>query len=209
VFVAALPTISTREVGLLIAGLVLGAGSLVAGVVTQLGPPMRMKQTIVRQYRFAGDRFRRNATFALIPAGTWFLVGALAFSPWAPPAVTDVGAVVFGVGLLTGLWFMWRLPDWAVPRWYREEEAAGFPCLAAKIPRGRFTLLRSLVVMTAVFGGCAWFLWSQNLGPGALAVTLLYGLGALFAIRAQQRNAHAAKQAGSAAGQSPARQSKG
>jgi len=187
---------STTNLGLAVAAMVMGLCGLVMGLRVQFAPSLRLKQQMVKTYRFSPRRFHRNMAFALIPGGIWFLAGGIEFSGWAPRAARDVAALLVVAGLGTQIWFMVRLPRWAIPKWYGQEEAAGFPCLSdasATRARGKVAYVRVAVVVTLVVGGTGWFLWSQNLGAAGLAAAALFGVGSAIGVRAQQRNARAAK----------------
>ena len=170
---------------------VLGVVSLVEGVAIWRGHSLRLRKSVLRQYRWGADRFRRNTTLAMIPGGVWFLTGGLAFlRDWPGPATTFL--VVSSVAaLMLTFWLMVSPPRWAKPRWLVLEEQAGFPSLEAPLPPRRITMwyrMRAWLVLLAVVALAAVAVAFVANTVWGIVSAGLFGLGGVIAYQAQRRN---------------------
>jgi hypothetical protein len=105
-----------------IVGVAFGVGSIVLGIASTRGS-FRRSEPWYRDPEMPW--FLRNGGFALIPFGIAILALIAAAVTSDEKAVSAVCVVVFVVGLLGGLVFMIRPPEWVKPDWVRREESTG------------------------------------------------------------------------------------
>ena len=116
----------------LVAGAVMGSVFIVIGAITRSGHyPAGVQRTYMRQ---GIPSYQRNAVFALIPVGVAFVCITAGASLMQTHGTLDTGSdpdpltnalmLVGFVGLITGVWWTWRPPGWAKPRWLRDYERA-------------------------------------------------------------------------------------
>jgi hypothetical protein len=114
----------------LVAGAMMGGAFIVIGAIIRSG---HYHVGVYRTYlRPDLPSYQRNAIFALLPVGVAFVCipaaaslmqvhGTLERGSDADPLTNALMLVGF-VTLVTGLWWTWRPPGWAKPKWLREYE---------------------------------------------------------------------------------------
>jgi hypothetical protein len=116
----------------LVAGAVMGSAFIVLGAIVRSG---HYRVGVYRAYlRPDLPSYQRNAIFALLPVGVAFVcittgaglmqVHGTLQSGSDPDPLTNALMLVGFVTLITGLWWTWRPPGWAKPRWLRKLEQA-------------------------------------------------------------------------------------
>jgi hypothetical protein len=114
----------------------LGAGAVMGGVFIVIGAIVRSGHYQLGVYRtyLRPDlaSYQRNAIFALVPVGVAFVCITVAASLMQmhgtlesgidPDPLTNALMVIGIVSLITGVWWTWRPPGWAKPKWLRDYE---------------------------------------------------------------------------------------